>query len=70
MSKQGMKRPSRTHTKPRNDEKPVPEIQGDGKHVKNIKSAARMEPTAGISHSDLTADNMQNDLPAADLQDL
>ena len=34
MSKQGMARPSRTHTKPRNDMAPVPEIQGKAKHGK------------------------------------
>jgi len=31
MAKQGMKRPGRTHTKPRNEETPVPEIQGKAK---------------------------------------
>ena len=34
MSKQGMARPDRTHTKPRNDAPPVPEIQGKAKHGK------------------------------------
>lgn len=28
MDKKGMKRPERTHTKPRNDVPPVPELQG------------------------------------------
>lgn len=32
MAKQGMKRPERTHNKPRNDVTPVPEIQGKTKH--------------------------------------
>ena len=31
MAKQGMKRPERTHTKPRNDAPPVPELQGKEK---------------------------------------
>lgn len=31
MAKQGMKRPERTHTKPRNDAAAVPEIQGKAK---------------------------------------
>ena len=31
MAKQGMKRPERTHVKPRNDMPPVPEIQGKAK---------------------------------------
>lgn len=34
MAKQGMKRIERTHTKPRNDAPPVPEIQGKAKHGK------------------------------------
>ncbi len=32
MAKKGMGRPSITHTKPRNDAAPVPEIQGKAKH--------------------------------------
>lgn len=31
MAKQGMKRPNYTHVKPRNEEAPVPEIQGAAK---------------------------------------
>ncbi|MFQ9872515.1 MAG: hypothetical protein ACLRVT_05770 [Oscillospiraceae bacterium] len=34
MAKKGMKRPERTHTQPRNDTAPVPEIQGKAKHGK------------------------------------
>ena len=34
MAKQGMKRMERTHTQPRNDVPPVPEIQGKAKHTK------------------------------------
>lgn len=34
MAKQGMSRPDWTHTKPRNDISPVPEIQGKAKHGK------------------------------------
>ena len=34
MAKQGMKRPEDTHTPPRNDVSPVPEIQGKAKHGK------------------------------------
>lgn len=34
MAKQGMKRPGRTHTQPRNDVKPVPELQGKAKRTK------------------------------------
>lgn len=32
MPKQGMARPDWTHTKPKNDAPPVPEIQGKAKH--------------------------------------
>ncbi len=34
MAKKGMARPDWTHTKPKNDEGPVPEIQGKAKHGK------------------------------------
>ena len=38
MAKQGMARPDWTHTQPRNDAPPVPEIQGKAKHGKeNVK---------------------------------
>lgn len=35
MAKQGMKRIDRTHTKPKNDQPPVPEIEGPAKHGKD-----------------------------------
>lgn len=34
MAKKGMKRPETTHTQPRNDAPPVPEIQGKAKRTK------------------------------------
>ena len=34
MAKKGMKRPERTHTQPRNQTDPVPELQGKVKHEK------------------------------------
>lgn len=34
MAKRGMKRPDRTHTQPKNDQPPVPELQGKPKHTK------------------------------------
>lgn len=34
MAKKGMKRPEVTHTQPRNDAPPVPEIHGKAKHGK------------------------------------
>lgn len=41
MAKKGMARPDWTHTKPRNEVPPVPEIQGKAKHGKHpAKSAA------------------------------
>ncbi len=34
MAKKGMARPDRTQTHPRNDQPPVPELQGKAKHSK------------------------------------
>ena len=62
MAKQGMKRPDRTHTRPKNDRPPVPEIQGRAKTGK--------KPANPITSTDLGADNLRGDIPAADLQDL
>lgn len=36
MAKKGMDRPDWTHTKPRNEAPPVPEIQGKAKHAKAL----------------------------------
>lgn len=45
MAKQGMARPDWTHTRPKNEVSPVPEIQGKAKHgkasVKPIVSGTR-----------------------------
>ena len=57
MAKQGMSRPDRTHTKPRSDAPPVPEISGK----------AKVYPG---TDNDLARDNIENDITAADLQDL
>ena len=62
MAKQGMKRPDRTHTQPRNDQPPVPEIQGKAKSGK--------KKAVPILDTDLARDNLSNDIPAADLNDL
>lgn len=91
MAKQGMKRIDRTHTKPKNDVPPVPEIQGKAKHGKvhvNPIIAGTEAPSQKVYHSkphtkerpisssysiadtDLARDNLENDLSAADLQDL
>ena len=34
MAKKGMSRPDRTHTQPRNEVPPVPQIQGKARHGK------------------------------------
>ena len=95
MAKQGMKRPERTHTQPRNDVAPVPEIQGKAKHGKEHARpiiADTQAPHQKVFHSkpyaaqyksekpisdaypaidnDLARDNLENDIPDADLQDL
>lgn len=91
MAKQGMKRPERTHTKPKNTMAPVPEIQGKAKHGKahaNPVIAGTHSPAQKVYHTtpfaqekpvtgvypvidnDLARDNVENDMTAADLQDL
>lgn len=95
MAKQGMKRPSRTHTKSKNDEPAVPEIQGKAKHKKvraNAVITGTHAPNQKVYHTepplradkleapvpeiypvldtDLARDNLENDIPAADIQDL
>lgn len=95
MAKKGMKRPERTHTKPKNDAPAVPEIQGkakSGKVTANPIIAGTNPPSQKVYHSnpverkkyeekpiseaysvidtDLARDNLENDITAADLQDL
>ncbi len=81
MAKQGMKRIDRTHTKPKNDQPPVPEIQGKAKHGKakvNPIIAGATTPAQKVYHSksysvidnDLARDNLENNLSNADRQDL
>lgn len=96
MAKQGMKRPERTHTRPRNDVPQVPEIQGRAKHGKEHARpiiAGTHAPSQKVFHvtppvsapdsadrpisrvypvidNDLARDNLENDITAADLQDL
>lgn len=54
MAKKGMKRIDRTHTKPRNDAPPVPEIQGKAKsgkeHAKPI-IAGTSGPSQKVYHT-------------------
>lgn len=91
MAKQGMKRAERTHTKPRNEQAAVPEIQGKAKHGKehvNPIIAGTEAPSQKVYHTtpythekpisevykeidtDLARDNLENDIPDADSQDL
>lgn len=94
MSKQGMSRPEHTHTRPKNNVAPVPEIQGKAKHGNvsaNPVIAGSHGPSMKVYHSvphsdkkkekpisdvyavidnDLARDNIENDITAADLQDL
>ncbi len=85
MAKKGMKRPEVTHTKPRNEQAAVPEIQGKAKHTKekaNPIIAGTKAPALKVFHekpisdayaltdTDLGRDNSENDLSEADKQDL
>ncbi len=91
MAKQGMKREDRTHTKPKNAQPAVPEIQGKAKHSKDHARpiiAGTEAPSQKVYHTapyqqekpiasvyreidtDLGRDNLENDIPDADLQDL
>ena len=66
MAKQGMKRIDRTHSTERNTAPAVPEIQGKAKHGKE-PIPADIYP---VIDNDLARDNLENDLSAADQQDL
>lgn len=91
MSKKGMKRISRTHTKPRNEQAAVPELQGKAKsgkmkanpiiagtkapalkvyHTKPFSAEKPISPVYSTIDTDLARDNLENDITAADLQDL
>jgi len=86
MIKQGMERPERTHTKSKNDTPPVPELQGraksssqpanligsatSGSSQKVFYPESPISPAYRSIDSDLARDNLENDLPDADLQDL
>lgn len=86
MTKQGMARPERTHTKPKNEMPPVPELQGKAKNSKQSANpivSGTSEPEQKVFHTekpiseayraidnDLARDNIENDLPDADLNNL
>ncbi len=83
MAKQGMARPDWTK-RPKNSAPPVPELSGKAKHTKkkaNPIIAGTSGPEMKVYHStphasypaeftDLARENLENDIPAADLQDL
>ncbi len=83
MAKQGMKRPDETRAREKNEQPPVPELQGKAKHTK--QQAAQFLPGIDplfpganppiptvypVIDTDLGRDNVENDLTAADRQDL
>lgn len=85
MAKQGMARPDWTKTRPRNSEPPVPQIQGkakSGKKKANPIIAGTMGAEQKVWHeapvtnahgpydNDLATDNLEKNIPFADLQDL
>lgn len=86
MAKKGMARPDWTHTKPRNEVSPVPEIQGKAKSGKKkandivsgtmgaqLKVFHTEKPISGAYRAidtDLARDNVENDIAAADLHEL
>ena len=85
MAKQGMKRPEYTKLHPKNEHGPVPILQGKaktGKKKANPIIADTMGAEQKVWHekpisaaypaidNDLAVDNLANDLPIADLQDL
>lgn len=68
-----MKRPERTHTKKRNDLPPVPEIQGKSEQPIYSQPLSAEKPISSVYSTidnDLARDNLENDITAADLQDL
>ena len=85
MAKKGMARPDWTQLHPDNTVAPVPQIQGkakSGKKKANPIIAGTSGPSQKVWHekpiskahgvidNDLARDNLENDIPYADLQDL
>ena len=85
MAKKGMARPDWTQTHPKNEVDPVPTISGAAKSGKQ-KANPIIAGTSGASQkvwhekpvsgayrqvdNDLDRDNLENDIPMADLQDM
>lgn len=78
MAKQGMKRQHEPKTHPKNTVSPVPRIQGEARPIIPGTFGARQKvfhqrpisQAHGILDNDLARDNLENDIPYADLQDL
>ena len=86
MAKKGMARPDWTKLHKRNEQAPVPQIQGKAKSGKKKAPpivAGTVPPAQKLWHAerpiseayrqidnDLARDNLENDIPYADLQDL
>ena len=86
MAKKGMARPDWPHTKPHNEGSTVPEIQGkakSGKEKANPIISGTSGTAQKVYHTekpiskayrvvdnDLARDNMENDIPAMDLEDI
>ena len=86
MAKKGMARPDWTQPHPKNDISPVPELQGKAKSGKEKARpiiATTHGAQTKVYHekpipydayknidTDLARDNLENDIPFADLQDL
>ncbi len=86
MAKKGMARPNWTKLHPKNEVSPVPQIQGkakSGKKKANPIIAGTEGAQLKVWHekpipenlystidTDLARDNLENDIPFADLQDL
>ncbi len=80
MAKKGMKRPYDTHTKERNSEKAVPELQGKAKNsskkanpiVEDSVSECKVWHEKAIPSAykdidnDLAVENLENNIPEAD----
>ena len=86
MAKKGMARPDWPHTKPRNEVSPVPEIQGkaksgkkkanpiisgtSGAELKVFHTERPISKEYRVMDNDLARDNLENDIPKADLEDM
>lgn len=86
MAKKGMARPDWTQTHPKNEQPPVPQIQGKAKSGKEPAKPIVAEtwgPEQKLWHTqrpiskayreidnDLARDNLENDITFADLQDM